>query len=82
MRRFMLRKARPVPINVLLGILFVVLMAVIIFIAYRQLTGPPNITDYKSCIAAGQPVLDSYPEQCVYQGQSYINPAQNIPKPY
>jgi hypothetical protein len=82
MKRFLKRKARPIPPNILLGLLCVTLLFVLGWLVYRQLTKPDRITDFKTCVDGGNPVLESYPEQCTYNGQSFINPTQNIPKPY
>lgn len=49
---------------------------------YGLINRDPVVTDFQSCVDAGNPRLESYPEQCVYQGQSYINPAQNVPDPF
>jgi hypothetical protein len=75
-------KARPIPPKVLVAAF--VLMALVIagWVGWRASSLPPVVHDFNSCIAAGNPVLESYPEQCVYQGQSYINPSQNVPKPF
>jgi hypothetical protein len=82
MKRFLKKRARPVPPNILLGVLCVTLLSLLGWLAYKQVTSADKITDFKSCVAAGNPVLESYPEQCTYNGQSFINPTQNIPKPY
>jgi len=82
MRKFLKRKARPMPPNLLLGLVFIVLFGLVSWLAYRQFTKPVKVTDFASCVKAGNAILESYPEQCVHNGQSFINPTQNIPKPY
>jgi hypothetical protein len=82
MQRFLKRKARPIPPNILLWVLLLCLLVVLGWLTYRYFNRQPNITDFKSCVKAGNPILESYPEQCTYNGQSFINPNQNIPKPY
>lgn len=59
----------------------VVLLAGVVLLRVRD--GKPDVRDYESCISAGNPVLEeTYPRQCVHQGKSYIDPSENIPKPY
>lgn len=72
MYAYLKRKARPLPPNMLLGVLFVIVALVLVYVLYRQFTKPPEITDFSSCVAAGQPVIDTNPEQCTFNGQSYI----------
>ena len=82
MRRYLLKRARPIPPNIILGILFVMLAGVAGWFAHRHFYRQPVVTDFKSCVAAGQPVLLSHPVQCTYNGQSYIDPGENIPPAY
>jgi len=38
-----------------------------------------EITTFQECVDAGNPVLESFPEQCVTEdGQSFVNPDQKI----
>lgn len=74
------RTSRPIPPKVLAICLTVVLLAIAAFISYRVLSDDPNVTDFDSCVAAGSPVMESYPEQCAYQGQTFVNPRQS-PQP-
>lgn len=75
-------KARPVPIIILQAMVVLAIFFAASWGAMRIRKAPPNIYDFESCVAAGNPVLESYPEQCVNKGQSYINPAQNVPDPF
>jgi hypothetical protein len=36
------------------------------------------ITNFDECVAAGNPVAESYPEQCFANGQSFINQSQKV----
>lgn len=40
-------------------------------------TEPIPVTDFDSCVAAGNPVLESYPEQCVADGQTFTRDIGN-----
>lgn len=35
-----------------------------------------TVDSFQACKNAGGQVLESYPEQCTYQGKSFVNPAQ------
>lgn len=75
-------KARPVPIIILQAMVVLAIFFAASWGAMRIRKAPPKIDDFESCVAAGNPVLESYPEQCVDKGQSYLNPAQNVPDPF
>jgi hypothetical protein len=38
----------------------------------------PKITNFAECKAAGNPIMESYPEQCMADGQSFVNPDQSV----
>lgn len=38
-----------------------------------------SINSFAECVAAGNPVMESYPEQCMANGQSWSNPDQVAP---
>ena len=37
----------------------------------------PSVTDFDSCVAAGNPVMESYPRQCSAAGQTYVEDIGN-----
>lgn len=37
-----------------------------------------SITNFDECVAAGNPVMESYPEQCAANGQTFTNPNQKV----
>ncbi len=54
--------------------------------AYGDITVPEpatrSITNFAECVAAGYPVMESYPEQCrTDDGQTFVNPAAPQPLP-
>jgi len=75
-------KARPIPPKVLVWLLLVVVALLLSWLGYELVQKDPVVNNFHSCVAAGNPILESYPEQCVNQGQSYINPTQNVPNPF
>lgn len=38
-----------------------------------------TINSFDECVAAGNPVAESYPEQCHADGKSFSNPRQTAP---
>ena len=41
-----------------------------------------SITNFDECVAAGYPIMESYPEQCMTpDGRTFENPRQRIPPP-
>lgn len=82
MRRYLSGKVRPIPPKILLGMLIVLLVVVAGLVIYKIKNKPINVHDFDSCAAAGNPILETYPEQCTHQGQSYFRPGQAPPLPY
>lgn len=42
---------------------------------YQQVIKPAHINSYADCVAAGYPILESYPEQCITpDGKHFTNP--------
>lgn len=75
-------RARPLPPKILIWLIVLVVVGLMLWLANDLVNRDPVVNDFKSCVAAGNPVLESFPEQCVHEGQSYINPDQNIPHPF
>lgn len=48
-----------------------------------RLFTPPSVTSYAECVAAGYPILETYPEQCrTPDGRTFTNPdATPLPAP-
>ena len=59
-----------------LVVLAVILVACWRVWAYAKHTATPPINSFDSCVAAGNPVQESYPEQCAANGQTFTNPNQ------
>lgn len=63
--------------KILLSVLGIALIILIIvgFIAIKLTAQKPAITSYAECVAAGYPILESYPEQCLTpSGRTFVNP--------
>ena len=40
--------------------------------------GSATITNFEECVAAGNPVMESFPEQCSANGETFVDAAQSI----
>lgn len=40
------------------------------FVALSRADAP--VTNFEECVATGQPVMESYPRQCNYQGHNFV----------
>ncbi len=82
MRRYLSGRARPIPPKILM-VTFVILLVVFALAAWRWKSQQPrDIKSFKDCAATGAPILESYPEQCIYNGRTYFRPGQEPPAPY
>ena len=52
-------------------VISVILGLIIIFIAYSY-ASQVKITNFDECIAAGNPAMESYPRQCMANGQTFV----------
>ena len=60
-------------------LIFVIIMiaAVGLFAFNSGRVKEANIGSYKECIEAGYPIMESYPEQCSANGQTFTNTVTN-----
>lgn len=54
-------------ISIILGI---VVLSALIFFSYNN-NKQSSITNFEECIAAGNPAMESYPRQCMANGQTF-----------
>lgn len=57
----------------------IVVSGVVLFL--RQDRATADVHDFESCVAAGNPVMESYPEQCAANGTTYTNETQQAQMP-
>ena len=58
--------------NTVLGLIAILIIAGAGWWFYQQ-SGEPTITTFEECAAAGQPVMESYPRQCLTpDGQNLV----------
>ncbi len=72
-RRF---RAHPIPPKFLLGFTIFTILMLIGGLAYHMWNAPPKVTDFASCVAAGNPVLPTNPPQCTHMGESFFRPGE------
>ncbi len=61
----------PSPRVVLIAVIVVALVGVGGLLFWRHSEGA--ITSFEECAAAGNPIMESYPEQCVAGGKTFTN---------
>jgi hypothetical protein len=60
------------PVKLIVGIIVIAALVYVAFmfdLPYRNKV--TQVTDFASCVAAGNPVMKSYPAQCSYNGKTY-----------
>lgn len=65
------------------GFIVLILVLVLLAGAFAWRAGQnkeAEINSFAECVAAGNPVMESYPERCAANGQSWSNPDQVIPE--
>lgn len=67
-RRF---HVKPIPPKILAALLVIVIILIATGL-WLYLTRPKPPHDFDSCVAAGYPVVETYPEQCLYGTQGFI----------
>lgn len=62
-----------------IAFIIIILLAAIIAGLYAWKTGrnkQNSISSFEECVAAGNPVMEKYPEECMANGQTFTNPDQ------
>lgn len=69
--------------NKKLFIIIAVVVIVIIGASYMVLNQKPEVvvTNFEECVAAGNPVMESYPRQCRHEGATYVEDLGVIGEP-
>jgi len=58
--------------------LVLVILVVGGFLIWQSLSSPKiAVTDFKTCASAGRPIMESYPRQCAYNGQTFTEDIGN-----
>lgn len=60
--------------------LSVISLLIVATIVYAMMRPPKQVNNFEECIEAGGTRMESYPEQCSYNGKTYTNEAQRLPK--
>lgn len=65
-------KAKPFPPQILLALGVLILLLIGAWMIYYQDASRPVVTDFESCVDAGNPVAESYPERCFHDGRGFV----------
>lgn len=52
-----------------------ILVCGFLFTACTSNDEKPTVTNFSECIAAGNPVMESFPRQCIHEGETYTEEA-------
>jgi hypothetical protein len=66
------------PSKKVVAIIVIILLLIAGTVAWRLISDNNSIGSFDECAAAGNPVMESYPEQCSTNGHTYANPRQRI----
>ncbi len=66
-----------IPIVVVIFIALVAATMVGAGLYYKSKGGPAKISTFEQCVAAGNPVMESYPRQCRVNGQTFVEVVAN-----
>lgn len=71
--------------NGVAGAMFLIVFLLVLggggYYLYREAQKDKTINSFADCVAAGNPVMESYPEQCNADGRNFINPNQSLDQP-
>ena len=65
-----------------IGVIILILAIVLswyLFIRDTDVRTSNSPSDFRSCVEAGNPIMESYPEQCSAEGKTFSNPDQKAP---
>jgi hypothetical protein len=63
---------------IVLILISLVLLSVGSFVIWKQNNQKTSINSFAECVSAGNPVMESYPEQCAAHGKTFSNPDQKL----
>ncbi len=62
----------------LLAVVVIALLAAGFYAWWSGENKERSINSFQECVAAGNPIMESYPEQCSANGQTFTNPDQAL----
>lgn len=70
--------------RLLAGVVAMVVLALIVigyYVVLPMFSSHQAVTNFDQCAATGQPILESYPRQCNYNGQNFVEDVAPIVVP-
>lgn len=63
--------------------IFIIVSIIIVLLVWNQLRNSESgtVTNFKECIAAGNPAMESYPRQCIHDDQHFVEDIDPIDIP-
>lgn len=67
--------------SITVSLLFVVIACGLVFVGWyvwQQSNNKPGrvVDTFEACVSAGNPIMETYPEQCSANGKTFTNPKQ------
>ena len=62
---------------ILITVLILILIAIFINWYYQTIKDSATINNFEECTAAGYPIMESYPQQCKINGQTFVQDIGN-----
>lgn len=75
-------RARPLPPKLTILVFVLLLAGLGIWIYSATKDTEPDVQNFDACVAAGNPVRETFPEQCSHKGKIFFKPGQEPPPPY
>lgn len=60
------------PLRILVIVILIIGLFLIMILYFNQLNKNKQISNFKECVKAGNPVMESYPRQCKTNGQTFV----------
>lgn len=64
-----------------IAIIAVGLVAIGLLVFFSLSRSSVNVNNFNDCKAAGNPIMESYPERCSAGGKTFTNPDQKVINP-
>lgn len=59
-------------IGIVLGVIVIGAIAAALWWNFAPRSNPATINSYEECVAAGNPIMETYPEQCAANGETFV----------
>ncbi len=68
-------------VEMLMVAVVTLLVGLVAWTVWQRTSSQASVNSFQACVDAGNPVMESYPEQCRANGQTFTNPDQKVTSP-